>query len=232
MAGAGVALSGVASTTSMRAAGPAVGRVVALGVAAPACWISGSWMRRFPSRPRLAGAGVGGATLVVGGNAVTLGVIVGGGGVGVGGLGAGSAVGAVACAVALGGTGGATTGDVVGVLVGFGEAVGVAVMIFATYGVVIAGGAAAGGSVAVAVALGVGVRLAVGVAVARRQISANVRSGGWAPRAIVLSPQAQPLTSPLRTTVLPAPICENCQWSPTSCEYDQYMHVSPGRSVQ
>jgi len=216
----------------------AVGRVVALDVAASACWISGSWMRTVSPAPRLAGVGVGivvstvsaGAALVGGGEGVALGVTVGC--CSVGGLGAGSAVGAVACAGALVGAAGASTGDMVGVFVGVGETVGVAVMIGAIYGVAVAGGGAAGGSVAVGVTVGVGVRLAVGVAVAGGQISANVRSGGWAPCAMVLSPQAQPLTSPLCTTVLLAPACENCQWSPTSCEYDQYIHTSPGWSVQ
>lgn len=179
-------------------------------------------MRKVPPVLRLAGVGGGTvartasvATALVGDNGMALNVTVGG--TGVGGLMAGGAVGA------LGGAAGATTGGVVGVRVGVAETVGVAVITRATYGVVVLGGAAAGGSVAVGVkvGVGVGVRLAVGVAVAGRQISASVRSGGTAPCAMVLAPQAQPLTSPLCTIMLLAPICENCQWSPTNCEYDQ-----------
>jgi len=161
------------------------------------------------------------------GGGVALGSTVGDCGVNVGGADASRASGVAVCAGALpcpelveaGGAGGATTGDTMDVLVGRGEAVGVVVMICATYGGAVAGGAVGGGSVAVAVAVGDGtglavgdgVGLAVGVAVAGRQISASVRSGGWAPCPTLLSPQAQPFTSPLCTSVPLAPICENCQ---------------------
>ena len=162
--------------------------MVALGVAATACWISGIWMRRLPPLLRLAGADGGtgaseestGAALVGTGKAVALGTTTGSGSAV--GLDAGSVVDAVVCAGALAcpepfrcvrlegveeaSATGVITGDVIGVRVGVGETVGVAVMIRATYGVAEGGGAAAGGRVGVAVAVGGGVRLAVGVALA------------------------------------------------------------------
>ena len=211
---ASVALGNTVGTNVERAARLSVGRVVALGVAATACWISGIWIRRLPPLLRLAGADGGnvasevsaGAALVGMGKAVALGGSTGAGGTV--GLGAGSVADATVCAGALtcpeplpcvdskgveeAGAAGATTANIVGVRVGVAETVGVAVMIRATYGVVVAGGAAAGGNVAVGVAVGVGVRLAVDVGLAGGQISANVRSGGWAPFWIELSPQAQP----------------------------------------
>jgi hypothetical protein len=133
-AGTGLALSGVAKANSPRT----VGRVIAVGVAATACWINGSWMRVPPAALRLAGSGAGKlvraaaafAALAVGGEGVALGVAVGGG-IAVG-LGDGSGIGAAVCVGALVGTVDATTGAVVGVLVGVAETVGVAVKICAT----------------------------------------------------------------------------------------------------
>ena len=125
-------------------------------------------------------------TLVASGAAVALSVGVDSCGVDRGELGSTSTAGAVSGAGVFGwaalaegfGAAGVSAGDAVGVGVGGGEAVGVDVITGATYGVVVAGGGAGGGWVAVGVTVGVGVRLAVGVAVAGRQISANVRSGG------------------------------------------------------